>query len=192
MPKFRVEDTMVTVELEPAVIDFVDILEACEVVDDEWSSAPPWKEHDGYDHETERAGRGDEDRRGYATPERSANVVVILSDKIGDDDYRWARDHGQSKQVAAELRARCRQHTLDQLVKWYSDGWNWYTVRCEFRGVFDSLSGIDSYEYADGDCRLQVAGEVAYQLEQQGYTVENKPEPEKRTRHSQLNSFNWS
>ena len=69
---------------------------------------------------------------------------------------------------------------LAQLVKWYDDGWQWYGVRCRFDTLGDeyeaSLWGIDDAEYAERDIKVEMALDVAAQLEKAGFTVTGKPE----------------
>ena len=82
--------------------------------------------------------------------------------------------------MAAETVAAERRRTSGQLVKWYEDGWQWYGVRCRFDTMGDeyeaSLWGIDDAEYAERDIKVEMALDVAAQLEKAGFTVTGKPE----------------
>jgi len=77
--------------------------------------------------------------------------------------------------VAAELSAASRRQTIRQLANWYEDGWAWYGVRCRFTVLGDefeaSLWGIDDAEYAERDIKVEMALDVAGQLEKAGFTV---------------------
>jgi len=82
--------------------------------------------------------------------------------------------------VAAEALAAARRQTIAQLVNWYENGWQWYGVRCRYDALGDefeaSLWGIDDAEYAEREIKVEMALDVADQLEQAGYTVTGKPE----------------
>ena len=84
------------------------------------------------------------------------------------------------RQVAAETLARERRRAIAQLVEWYENGWQWYGVRCwlTILGVEyeASLWGIDDPEYAERDIKVEMAFDVAGQLEMAGFTVADKPE----------------
>jgi hypothetical protein len=185
---FRQADTMIAVESRPAIVDFADILAATEIVDDDIPGAP-WSEWDGWEHTALSALAFDhaEDMQGYA-----GRKVVQVHDDWGVYDH--ARRNGASKQVAAELSAASRRQTLRQLVEWYTNGWAWYGVTCRFTVLGDtyrdSLWGIDDIGYAE-TCRVEIAEQVAYQLEQKGYTVTGRQVP-KQQRYSRVNSQNWS
>jgi hypothetical protein len=93
-----------------------------------------------------------------------------------------ARGMGCSKQVAREIEAQERRRTLEQLKRWYSEGWTYYGVVCdhpvaERHNVNESVWGIDDEEYAEKEVRHEIAGQVAHALERRGYTVTNKPGP---------------
>jgi hypothetical protein len=177
----RTEDsivrTTVTTEVTPNVVDFQDILDATEIVGDD-DMGPPWKEHDGWDHETV-SDSAYEERGADVCAMRawccSENTVVELSK---DDDariLRFHRERGCSKQVAREILAIDRRQRLAQIVERRSVGYPWYGVTCDFQGYGSSCWGIDDYDYAYRDVRCEVADEVAYEMEQDGYTVANKP-----------------
>jgi hypothetical protein len=173
----RVGDALVTVtvETEPAVVDYADILAATEVVPDEASTDAPWENCDGWGHHTIRARdcEGDaSNRQGYAVPDRGGAVVIVLD--IPDDNLNNGYP-GASKQVRAEALAQSKRDALAQLVKWYSNGWEWWGVQCEFKGKEESLWGIDDYDYADDYVRHEIAGQVASALEEDGYEVVNRP-----------------
>jgi hypothetical protein len=184
--KYRDGDRMitVTVDVEPAIVDYDDILAATEVVPDEIGHDAPWECCDGWEHTVERINRYDivpetlDEARGYCWHDGERVRIVLASDDGGVFD--WHRGRGASRQVAAERVADQRRRQLDQLVKWYTDGWEWWGVTCEYADEGASVWGIDDADYADEYVRDEIASEVARQLEDKGYTVTGKPEDERR------------
>ena len=182
---FRHGDTMIAVESRPATIAFEDILEATEVVADEYESMTPWEHCDGFEHVAtpERRFRDEADAREmqgsvYCDGHRE-RLVIELPREADYGIYQYAREHGASRQVAAETVAAERRRTLAQLVKWYGDGWEWFGVKCDFEVLgdeyHDSIWGVDDAEYAE-TLKEEIALEVAGQLEEAGYTVTGQPE----------------
>jgi hypothetical protein len=80
--------------------------------------------------------------------------------------------------VRFEAIARAKRKALDQLVRWYTDGWSEWWVRAEYGDFESSVGGIledhDCTDYAE-DCLLDARHEVAGQLEDAGYTVTGRP-----------------
>jgi hypothetical protein len=187
------EDEVITTttkkERRPRRIDFSEILEASQVVVDEDHQETPWDSCVGYDHDTTRRGLDshDEDRRGFCYADRGAVLITLDTDREDREYHQRLRREGCSRQVAAELVAMDRRARLDQLVKWYSHGWEWWGVRCDFAGESGSLWGIDSCEYAREEVRQEIALEVAAMLEDRGYLIENKPTPPRF-----LRGCNWT
>lgn len=182
---YRDGDTLITVTLktELAVVDYADILDATEVVYDEHHNETPWDSCDGYEHTVTPSRdmeHADADKmQGYCYHDRQRVVITLpKGEDYGVFDY-W-RERGASKQFAAEKSAEARRRTIEQLVKWYEDGWEWYGVKCEFKDEHESVWGIDDPDYADEYVRHDIAGQMAYALEKNVYTVVNKPTPEKR------------
>lgn len=185
--KFREGDKLITstVTVENAVIDFQDILDACEIVDDDLCETP-WENCDGYEHTATPAHKMPDaaNVRGmqgctYSEWERESVVIQLAKGdvwKVGE----FVRERGASRQVAAEANAANRRKTLEQLVKWYRHGWSYYGVKCEYEGAEASVWGVDDYDYADTDVRREMAEDVAAQLEKDGYTVVNRPVDEPR------------
>ncbi len=185
--QFRDGNTMIAVETAPAVIDFQAIVDATEVIEDHEETMAPWDHCDGFEHRyigyPGRLDHVDDPRslQGWGrTWDRGESFVIQLA----DDDYgiyEYMRNRGATRQVACEAVALERRRTLAQIVKWYSEGWQWYGVKCEFTVLDDvyeaSVWGIDDADYAARDVVDEIAGEVAYQLEKIGFSVTNKPEP---------------
>ena len=181
---FRQGDTMIAVESRPATLAFEDILDATEVVADDFESMTPWEQCDGFEHTSTPEGRfrDEADAREmqgsvYCDGHRE-RLVIELPEEEDYGIYQYMRARGASKQVAREAVAAERRRTLAQLVKWYDQGWAWYGVRCRFDALGDeyndSLWGIDDPEYAE-TLKEEIALNVAVQLEEAGYTVTGKP-----------------
>lgn len=179
----RQNETMIAVESTTATIDFDDILDKTQVVYDEYDSDTPWDRCDGFEHTVERSHRveGDaESMRGYCwCDSRRERIVIRLPEGEDYGLYKWHRERGASKQVAREAVAAARRNTLDMLVKWYSDGWEWYGVKCDFEVLGeeynDSIWGIDDPDYAENEVKPDVAYNVAAELEKAGFTIVNRP-----------------
>lgn len=169
-------DTMVlvTVESRPAVIDYADIREAVQVTPDEGMSDTPWENCDGYDHEL-RLPKNDCETDSEACIHHEGKYR-IFSVPFDANLFNWFRQKGASRQVAREAVARSRQQTIEQLKKWYRDGWEWWAVSCDHLDESASVCGVDDYDYAVGDCADEIASEVAHNLEKKGYTVTNQPD----------------
>lgn len=198
--------TTVTTTVEPVHVDFDDILSAVEVSPDEGMyGETPWHNCDGYDHSIQRVFQIDEgcdsidQRRGYCYSNVDEERIVITAEWDDDYDYRWYRGHGASRQVAREMVALSTRRRLDQLVKWHKGGWEWWYCGGELKGFRDGGGGIDDYVYAYNEVRRECAENIAYQMEQAGYIVVNRPTVEpadtrqmKRNRfRSNLNLFSW-
>lgn len=207
--RYRDGDVMIVAQLEAhsAIIDFEEILAATKVVPDEHNDEAPWDACDGWEHNVIplRQFDGSEEwataQQGYCWCPASAEQLVITIDDATVKawiDVDYLRRKGASRQTAAELVACTKAQALQQLCKWYRRGWYWYGVRCEFNGYEDSVWGIDDEKYAEEHVRLEIAGQVAWQLENDGYTVINEPVQRGCTREDKLaelrrklNSQNW-
>ena len=163
------------------IVDWDDIEGSIEP--DDWNDAP-WDDCDGWDHETRKLGYYDHDgikeSRGYArTQWNDPNVLIELDDDDIINTWGHTRRAGESKQVWLERVARIKRSALDQLVKWYECGW-YVWVACADHGDYtDSLGCIydddGCSDYLD-ECVIECRLEVAAQMENDGYIVENKPE----------------
>jgi hypothetical protein len=197
-----------TVEIEsstttkrPCFVDWVDLWNACEVERDEDMQAP-WIEHDGWDHErdsftdwchrrhvdyTRKSSSNFQACRGYAHNDGETFRVHIDDSRFANENRAGFWQHmminGASKQVAAEMTALWERRYIDQLVKWYIDGFEWWWVKCEYEidgEIYEaSLSGIDDYDHADTTVREELAFDVACQLEKMGYVIKMQPPPRK-------------
>lgn len=201
----RQGETMIAVKSAPATVDFQDILDATEVVYDD-NGDTPWDNYDGFEHTCTPAHLFDFDpsnMRGQCYCEgHRARVVIQLTKGEDWGVYQYHRERGASRQVAAEMVAANRRQTLDQLVKWYRDGWQWYGVKCDFEILgeefYDSLWGIDDGDYAERKIQPEIADHVAAELEKTGFTVIGRPARVYPTRQNKqeriqrnLQSQNW-
>lgn len=173
---------------QPRTIQFQDILDAVEIVSDN-DGGKPWDNCDGYEHELvspswrEHESRIDNARNSIVLGSGlrgNSRRFIELDDKIVDDCVQYARKSGASKQIAFEFGAYVKRQTLEQLKTWYQDGWEYFGVQCEFMDEEDSCYGIDSYEFARGEMRTEIAGNVAHALEQRGFIVVGMPTKEQR------------
>ena len=174
----------VNVEALESRVDFADILEAVKVSPDDYSPAP-WEDCDGYEHTITPADRlidevEAERMRGFCYTDRRRQVITLPE---GEDYgiYDYHRAAGASKQVAAELAARGRARTRDQLRQGYQNGWHVGYVACDYLGAHDSRGGVydDSGDYLES-VKREVAEVVAAELESQGFEIVNRPEAERR------------
>jgi hypothetical protein len=178
-----------TVTVKSKFVDYDDIRAAVTVEPDDHYETP-WDNCDGWEHDARELGYYDHDdmresagyaQRGWNEP----NVLITLNDDLSED-YRFYRLNGASKQVAFERVAQLKRERLEQLVKWYEDGWEWWYVSGEFddyEGM--SCGGIDCADYAE-DFADELADEIAKQMESDGFVVQNRPE---RKVYSKLD--NW-
>jgi hypothetical protein len=198
----RVGDEMVitTVERHNAVVDFQKILDACEVVPDPDADAP-WEMCDGWEHlavsesdleytawghfetVTEKKSKwvahyNEDDVVG---PGSSRKLIIVGWATVDgwQGEYDWWR--GEPRQVYEERLAEVRRDATEQLKRWYSEGWQYWGVRCEFLDVHESVWGVQTRDDSDDDpyldeVREEVALEVAGELEEIGYTVVNRPD----------------
>ena len=162
-----------TIEERSRYVDYNDILESVKVEVDEYSNEPPWENCDGYEHELSyNDHEGLPDSRGYVSRDR---CVVIVDDDTITKVWGYNGYDGCSKQVRAELIAQEKRRTIDTIVNWYTNGWAYYSVFGDYEGYLDSLHGIDCIDYAENDVRYYIADEIASQMENDGFIVENKP-----------------
>jgi|GEM_PF-5100859 len=203
----------------PAFLHWADILDKTEIEPDD-DTGMPWEEQDGYEHtmrEVDRCEHGDlTEALGYVRGGRhggQAHIIEIDDDSFAGDSpesrFDYFRFQGASKQVAAEMVACQDRHYIRQIADWYRNGPYWWYVKCEVdidgREYEDAVGGVldDEFgDYANKECRDEVAGNVAYALEAAGYVVLDKPELVDRTtsynnarrldRLRRLNMFNWS
>lgn len=176
-------DTMTATEVTSAIVEYDAILNATAVVADEIHSDTPWDDCDGYDHTWTPLRDLDFDvsgARGECFTGCERGVIQLAEDgQDYQDSYVYFREKGASRQVAAEMIALIRRRTLDQLVQWYTHGWTYYGVRCEYKilgKIYQaSVWGIDDQEYAEREVVSEIADEVAADLEKDGFTINNRP-----------------
>lgn len=189
---------------EPKIIDFNDILNACQVEPD--YDYDPF-DCDGLEHQV--MGNGNQhysnyggecpywmDMRemyGYFSGRNGSGVIVIDKDQARRDGWGGCNMPGASKQVREELLAQDIRNTIDYIRKWYNGvnecGWG---VTCDFMGEHDSCWGYDDIEYAE-EKKVEHAMIVADMLtdSHQGIIIENLPDA-KQTAESRRNVMKWN
>ena len=172
--------TVVTV---PRKIEYKEILDSVKVMTDDGVCDTPWDDSDGYEHSFTRAydvpdEMSIKDAAGYCySYADSCHGVIELSDDDVFGIYKYMRNNGASKQVAAQAVAASKRRIIKSLTNWYTNGWCWYLVCCDFRGIASSyLCGYLSEEDAMMDVESTVVADVVYKLEEIGYIVVNKPD----------------
>lgn len=179
----KITTTSITVTETDRIVQFDDILESVTVEFDEWFSEAPWEWSDGWEHDYESVGYnhhdGVEESRGcgYSDANRERFLITVSDEQIKEwGNYDYYHNSGCSKQVAAELVAQVKRDALDQLVKWYSNGWEWYLTGGEYKGYTAGVGGIDCPDHAE-EMRYEIAGEIATNMEADGYIVEGQHNP---------------
>lgn len=201
----------------PALIDFQMLLNAVEVEDDDHTEMP-WESGDGWEHaieelESDSFGGSSDDfkkTRGYL-PHRGRYKYerVVVTDESYCGDSRKARfeyfhRRGASKQVAREMVAKQDRAYIDQLVEWY-DHYQEVYVKLEIeiggKTYEDSCGGFDE-EYGRNEARREIASNVIYALEKDGYTVvgydrhaeynKNRTWHKKEQLRRNLHLFDWT
>jgi hypothetical protein len=191
---------LVTVETRPAVIDFADVYKATEVVPDELSYEAPWEHWDDWQHTATDLDDSRFDGVSRDSLRKAAGECwdegnrrrVLIEQPYDSDLYKWYRDNGASRGVARQLVAKSMAKRLEQIVKWYRYGWEWWAVKGEYNGCYARVGGIDDDGYAE-EMRREIAGELASELEDAGYTVINYPapaEPAPKKAPGNVNLFN--
>lgn len=197
-------DKLVTIEtsVEDREIDFNDILDCVKVdPDDEYRN--PFEDSDCYAHtltkehwneNTERVKHAN--NRVYT--DRCRGVGFIEPADLITTTVKYWRNLGASRQVAFELVARERQTLIDQIQSIYNNGVEYYYVHGEYKGCSDGVGGVDGYDYATGECRREVAENIACELEGEGHIITNKPDASAERRQAKIynlkyrqNMFNW-
>ena len=119
----RIGDTVaiVGIELTPAVIDWQEILDCITIEPDDCHESP-WENCDGYEHEIEDSNRS---IHGHMAVFHNGRWKTINLE-YDTDLYNWYRERGASKQVAEQLTRQSMRKRTEQLVSWYSNGWQWW------------------------------------------------------------------
>jgi hypothetical protein len=175
----EVIDVTTTVRRRPRRVDWSDIETTVEY--DDCYSESPWESCDGYEHDVQWLRHPDDNEQcqrgyGWSSANRQAFVITI-DDSIVINKWGHTRRPGESKQTWLERVAFYKAQTIDQLVKWYSDGWEWYVASASYGDYRESVGGIDSYSYAEQMAEDELRWEVAATLERAGFIIQNKPEP---------------
>jgi hypothetical protein len=163
-------------------VRFSDLVAACVVEEDDNDGVEAEARNDGgYSLTHYQAMDNDQARvythrrRGYIAGDEWHGYTIELDKEEQKREVRYFRDHvGCTRQTAGELAALCLRQRLDYLVDQYERGWPRWQVTCSYLGYTDNCGGIDGESFAY-DMRAEVAGEVADQLEDAGFTVFGRP-----------------
>lgn len=179
--------TVEQVELD-AVVDFTDIVDAVCFDQDDSGHYPPWVEHDGWEHELVPTSEDYDDAVGYLPQGYYATAgckkgrsyfqpqMIELKEYLGCYDY--LHNSGSSKQTAREHEAHVHRESKECLAKWHQEGFVWWEAHVNFQGYRASLGMIDSLEDGyDKYTANELAEQVADDMEKDGFTIVNRPEP---------------
>lgn len=196
--------TQTTRYILPAYVSYQYILNCICVQHDSDYNCAPWEAADGYAH---CLGSPDVDASVYGISPDSVNRrqgvvstrygdrrVIILQDDC-HDIFAYYREHGASRQVAREMQACAKRQRLAQLVTWHTEGWDWYVVIGDLSlgplVYHDSCGGIADEDYARREIVPEVASEIVWQLEADGFTVVDKPSTSPKTAYLQARRENY-
>jgi hypothetical protein len=166
-------------------IDFADIFDAA-IVEPDNDCEAPWESGDGWEHTfIERNKLPDrltlDDAReatGWVRSHRDGGLIVVDPAVVKKQWMgEYSKASGEHRQVYEERIAAVRRNAVKQLVKWYTDGYEYWRVCCNFMDETASLGMIqDDYDGAHlKACRVEMAEDVADLLEKRGFVVINKP-----------------
>lgn len=163
-----------------ATVAWQTLLNAIEVEDDDINSEPPWSDCEGWEHELvhfdyERHHEDVRDSAGFFVQDGRYFFITIDPQQMGLPDYDYYHMRGAAKQVARQLAAKAIRSAIRQLRQWYVDGWSYYGVKCCYRHYDASCWRIDDYNYALKEIGPDMAGDVAHQLEADGYVITGRP-----------------
>ena len=197
-PEYVIRTTTTTV-VQPRNVAFSDILDSVAVETDvAMDGEHPWNCCEGYQHEVIPENKwsyheGMRDSRASVWFCRGTHYIDVEPD---GGLYEWYRTRGASKQVAAEMVALDVRRRVDVLVGWYRDGWEWWRVSGEFLGYSDSVGGVDDYEYASTFWRSEVALNIAWKMQKDGYLISGMEKTQRDEKASLrypdgLSLFSW-
>lgn len=171
---------------EAMTVDYRDILAATRLEGD--CDYNPF-DCDGLEHDLVTANDdGMRDGNAYVYHNRRHRFIV-LSDTTSTFDYFRAR--GASRQVAFEKQAETNRAIIAQIKKYLTGDYAAYGIICEYEGYRDSCWGFEGDDSYLESSRHEIAGQVVYQMEKDGYTVTNQPEARSAvTRYSRINEQN--
>ena len=179
--KTRIGAQIVHQVSEPAEVEWDTLIESAEIEQGN-DSGKPGDNGDIFGHSVESM-PGDVDDphecrnyveqsgRGYHRIELDRTATKML-----DDEYKWYRANGASKQVAFERRAMQLRNTLDRITSWYRDQWQYVGVIVSYGDDYtESLWGIDDEDYARDEIIPELCHQLADAMELDGYTILNRP-----------------
>lgn len=165
----------VITEVEDRHVDYADILDCVEIVEDAICYDPFDDDYLAHEFVAERC-------NDCIERIHHANNRAYVRRKPGyiepdlDGLYQYYRENGASRQVSRELVAAARRDTIDAIRNVYDDGVYYWAVRGEFKGCQDSICGVDDFDFAKNHVRRDIADSIASQLEAIDYIVDGKPD----------------
>ncbi len=105
-------------------------------------------------------------------------VIVTREQAAKWGIYEFVGNGQVSRQVAYERAEAIRRKAIDQLVRWYDEGWSYWGVVCEYLHYEESVWGIDDYDHAEGEAADDMARQVAHAMRKDGFEITGVPEPE--------------
>lgn len=198
----------------PAVIDFQVLLDAVKVEEDDHTELP-WHSMDGWEHQLEAylsdSFTGDlaafKRTRGFVPSHYAYGRVVVTDESFCGDTrknrFTYYHNKGASKQVARELVASEDRRYVAQIVKWYAHYREVYvSVEIKIGGrVYEESCGGYDEDYGQAGARTEIAGNLIYSLEKDGYTIvgydrfaeynKNRNQHKKDQLERNLHMFDW-
>jgi len=162
-------------------IDFADIFNAS-VVEPDTDCEAPWENCDGWEHEFIPQHKLPDNLSTYDAKKAAGwtgDGLIVVDPNVVKKQWmgEYSPFSGEHRQVYEEHIAEVRRKAVAQLVKWYKDGYDYWWVYCQFKDETAWMGMIQ--DDRDGEhlkeCRVEMAEEVAYQLEKRGFTVINWP-----------------
>ena len=109
------------------------------------------------------------------------------------DIFAYYREHGASRQVAREMQACAKRQRLAQLMtcaRKVGTG-TWSPVIFLGPLVYHDSCAIDDEDYARREIVPEVASELVWQIEADGFTVVDKPRTDHKTAYLQARRENY-
>lgn len=133
----------------------------------------------------------DGDAHGYRD-----DIIKLDGEGFERQVYNDLRANGASKMVATEAVAALKQSRLEAVKKAYKDYLTDYCIDIEFGPYTASVNGYSSYDYECEEGVIELAFDVAAQLEADGFIVLGKPHMasmpvERGDAYKAVNSQNW-
>jgi hypothetical protein len=161
-------DHLVDILSDARCVEFEELLEATEVVPDDHISPGDWRIEDD-------CHLVPDDNADKYIIRRGRRYAVRPSAKRRREVYRLYRQQGASRGVAWQLADKQSRNVARDAIVRYNNPPQYCGVVCEYAGRHSSCWSYDCEKYA-GDCKAEIADEMAAQLVRDGWTVVNRPD----------------